>query len=140
MHLSKTSTPRRLSRWVVGVVLALALLALLFIFGKPRTQNFSSEDKTQIQRIANELCAAASERSCEVSWGGKSKWFGTLEPSSAGAGKVGLDHIRKALPAPSWQENSDSNGVVFRTKDYEVFYSPRSGAVSITRAAGADTP
>jgi hypothetical protein len=139
MHLSKTPTPRRLIRPVVGAVLVIAFVALLFIFGKPQTQNFSSETKTQIQRIANELCAAASERSCELSWGGKSKWFGTLEPSAAGVGKVGIDHIRKALPAPAWQESSDSNGVLFRTKEHEVFYSSRSGAVSITSAAAADT-
>ena len=139
MHLPKTTTPKRLSRTVVGAVLVFAFAALLFIFGRPQTQNFNSEDKTQIQRIANELCAAASERSCELSWGGKSKWFGTLEPSSAGVGKVGLDHIRKALPAPPWQESTDSNGVVFRTTKYEVFYSPGSGAVSITSAAAEDT-
>ena len=139
MHLSKTPKPRKLSREVVGTVLVFAFVASLFIFGKPRTQNFSSEDKTHIQRIANELCAAAAEISCELSWGGKNKWFGTLEPSAVGLGKVGLDHIRKALPAPPWQESSESNGVVFRTKEYEVFYSSRSGAVSITSAAGADT-
>ena len=139
MHLSKTKIPRKVSRPVVGAVLVFAFVALLFIFGRPQTQNFSSEDKTRIQRIANELCAAASEKSCELSWGGKSKWFGTLEPSSAGVRKVGLDHIRKALSAPQWQESSESNGVVFRTKKYEVFYSSTSGAVSITSAAAADT-
>ena len=138
MHLSNTQTPKKLSRPVVGSVLVFAFAALLFIFGRPQTQTFSSEDKSQIQRIANELCAAASERSCELSWGGKSRWFGTLEPSGVGVGKVGLDHIRTALPAPPWQESSESNGVVFKTKEYEVFYSSRSGAVSITRAAAAD--
>ncbi len=104
----------------------------MFFFGSPIKVNFDAEHKMEIQRIANELCAAASEKSCELSWGGKSKWFGTLQPSAAGLGKVGLDHIRKALPTPSWQESPESNGVVFRSEKYEVFYSSQSGAVAIT--------
>ncbi len=130
--------PMKLRHPVVGVVLVFGIWALILIFGKPRTLNFSSEDKVRIQSIANELCAAASEKSCELSWSGKSKWFGTLEPSSTGLGRVGLDHIRKALPSPPWQENVESNGVAFRTYEYEVFYSSISGAVSITSTTKAD--
>jgi hypothetical protein len=115
----------------VGSGLLLVFITALVVFSAPRRTNFDAEHKAQIQSLANRLCAAASERSCELSWGGKSKWFGTLQPSASGLGKVGLDHIRDALPASSWQETAEPTGVTFKNEKYEVFYSSQSGAVTI---------
>ena len=137
MPLSNTSKLRNLRWSVFGVLLIGSFAAWLIVFRPPPSQNFSAAHKAEIQRIANTVCAAASEKPCELAWGGKSKWFGTLYPPAAGRAKVGLDHIRVALPSPSWQESPETNGVVFKSKEYEVFYSSASGAVSITAAAGA---
>jgi glutamate 5-kinase len=123
----------------VGIGLLVVLATALFLFGKAPKPNFDAEHKAQIQRIANEICAAASEKSCELSWGGKSKWFGTLQPVAASQGKVGLDHIRKALPKSSWQESSEPNGIIFKSEKYEVFYSSQSGAVAITSTSSAES-
>jgi hypothetical protein len=133
-RLSTTPRTRVFSLQFIGVALVLVVAAAIYMSRVPNEFSFDSEHKIQIQRIANELCAAASEKSCELTWAGKSKWFGTLEPSTGGTGKVGLEHIRKALPTPTWQESAESNGVVFKNENYEVFYSSSSGAVSITSA------
>jgi hypothetical protein len=95
--LSKTSIPRNARLRLVGVAIFAAFVAAIFVFGLPTQAHFSTEHKMQIQRIANELCAAAAEHPCQLSWGGKSKWFGTLEPSAPGRGKVGLDQVRQVL-------------------------------------------
>jgi hypothetical protein len=122
---------------VVGAGLLFVYAVGIFVFGREPKSTFAEDHKTHIQGIANALCAAASEKSCEVTWGGKSKFFGTIQPSSNGTGKVGLDHIRKALPEPSWRESTEPGGVSFNSANYQVFYSSQSGAVSITSTTPA---
>jgi hypothetical protein len=137
--LSKDPGPLNSRLRVAGAGLLFVFVAALFFFGKAPKSNFDAEHKAQIQNIANDICAAASEKSCELTWGGKSKWFGTLQPSAAGLGRVGLEHIRKALPRPSWQENAEPNGVIFKNEKYEVFCSSQSGAVAITSTSPAES-
>ncbi len=106
-------------------------------FGKPMKVDFSEEHKTQIQQIAMQLCASTSEQSCPVTWSGKHKWFGTIQPSTPLQGRVGIDQIRQTLRKPIWAEDIESNGIVFRNGSYEVFYASQSGAVTITSLNGA---
>jgi hypothetical protein len=128
-----TTTRQLVSRLrIVGVGLFLAFVATVFVLSQDNKANFDAQHRTQIQDLANSLCAAAAEESCNLTWSGKSKWFGTLEPETAGMGKLGLDHLRAALPAPVWQQASQPNGLAFKSNKYEVFYSSQSGAVTIT--------
>ncbi len=122
---------------LVGVALLFAFLATVFVLSQDNKLNFDAAHKTQIQDLANSLCAAAAVKSCNLSWSGKSKWSGTLEPETAGMGKLGLDHLRAALPAPVWQQSSQPKGVAFKSTQYEVFYSSQSGAVTITMVTDA---
>jgi hypothetical protein len=116
-------------------------LAAVFIFGvglsiwysgKPIKPSFSSESRAQIEVVAKKVCAAAREQVCAVTWGGKNKWFGTLEPSSSGLAKAGVDHVRLVLGPPRWAEVSQPNGVSFSDGKIEVFVSAISGAIAIT--------
>jgi hypothetical protein len=117
---------------LVGVGLFFAFVATVFVLSQGNKSNFGASHKTQIQDLANSLCAAAEVNSCNLSWSGKTRWFGALEPETAGMGKLGLDHLRAALPAPFWQQSPQPNGVAFKSNQYEVFYSSLSGAVTIT--------
>jgi hypothetical protein len=137
--LSNTTKQLTTRLRVVGVALLFVFVATVFVVGKGNKPNFDAEHRTQIQSIANSLCAAAADKSCNLSWTGKSKWFGEIEPTASGIGKVGLDHIRATLPMPVWQESSQPNGVAFRNSEYEVFYSTQSGAVTITTATAAES-
>jgi hypothetical protein len=118
--------------WVFLAVVACGI----FFFGKPMKVDFSEEHKTQIQQIAIQLCASASEHSCPVTWSGKYKWFGTIQPSTPLQGRVGIDQIRQTLQKPIWTEDIESNGLVFRNGSYEVFYASQSGAITITSLDG----
>ncbi len=124
---------------LVGVGLFFAFVATVFVLSQGNKLNLDAEHRTQIQDLANSLCAAAAVKSCNLSWSGKTKWFGTLEPETAGMGKLGLDHLRAALPAPDWQQLSQPNGVAFKSNQYEVFYSSKSGAVTVTIVTDAQS-
>ena len=63
----------------VGVVLISGIWAATQYFGKPAPVGFLENDKSEIQKIAKSICAAAHDENCAIAWGGKHKWFGTLE-------------------------------------------------------------
>jgi hypothetical protein len=124
---TKMTSPKGLA--LTGIV---AFLAALMCFGKPMKVDFSVGHRQQIQLIAEKLCAEAGAVACPVTWGGKHKWFGVLEPLSAVQGRVGLDHIRQVLRGPEWTEQPVRDGVDFRNGAYLVTYASLSGTVTIT--------
>ena len=131
---SAMKTAFRDKAWGRGLAVAFifGVGLLIWFSGKPIKLSFSSESRAQIEVVAKNICAAAREQVCAVTWGGKHKWFGTLEPSSAGLAKAGVDHVRLVLPPPRWAEVSQPNGVSFSDGKIEVFVSAISGAIAIT--------
>jgi hypothetical protein len=116
---------------LLGTGLFLAFLVYLIFFARPYQYRFSSAHKAEIQRIADRLCAAARAPECAVTWGGKNRWFGYLEPVQ-GSSLIGLTSLREVLADPEWSEEDVSNGVMFTGSAYEVFYSLPSGRIVIT--------
>ncbi len=118
-------------RYFAAVFMAVLVLSI-WRFGQPIQPTFSAEAKTGIERIAKGICAAANEPTCQITWSGKHRWFGTLAPVSSGQAIAGIDHIRAALIAPAWVERAASDGITFSDDKYEVFFSSASGAITIT--------
>jgi hypothetical protein len=125
----------RQSSLVIGVLLIAGIGTLTLYFGKPKTVGFLETDKVEIQGIANRICAAARQNDCTVVWGGKHKWFGTLQPISTEQALAGLDHVRAALGSQAWQASTRDNGTQFTDGRYEVSVSKVSGAITITSSA-----
>ena len=115
-----------------GVVFLVAVALSIWFFGQPVRPSFSAEAKSGIEGIAKSICAAANEQSCQVTWGGKHRWFGSLVSVVPGQAIAGIDHVRRALIAPAWVESSQSNGVTFSDGTYEVFVATESGTITIT--------
>ena len=93
-------------RYLLPVLAALLIGSTwlsIVIFGKTAPLGFFEGDKQDIQVIAKRICDAATQIECTVTWSGKQRWFGTLQPQSAGQSKAGLDHVRKALDTGAWQ-------------------------------------
>ncbi len=116
----------------VGVVFLVVVWLSIWYFGNPMRHSFSDEAKGGIERIAKTICAAANEQSCQVTWSGKHRWFGSLVPVVPDQAIAGIDHVRRALLAPAWVETKQSNGVTFSNGEYEVFVSAESGTITIT--------
>ena len=122
----------RQAQIAVGVVLISGIWAAAQYFGRPASVGFLERDKGEIQKIAKSICAAANVENCAIAWGGKHKWFGTLEPTAKAQGVAGLEHVRQALGRENWTLASQPNGTQFTNGLYEVFVSTASGAITIT--------
>jgi hypothetical protein len=97
------------------------------------TPNFSEEHRANIHAIALQICSSAQAEPCPLTWGSKSKWFGTIATHRVPSA-YWFEALQAALPSPEWAFSSGPSEFEWENGSYVVIYHSAHGRIDITSA------